>query len=461
MLRKIQTSAVGFVCGVLVLCALVRVAGAQATNVVPGGISDVTAASFDAAAAVQPISGVEGAGVKVGEGTVLHPTFGAETGYVSNVFYSPTNPQGAGVLRAMAQIAMASLSTDRLNPSEVTDDATNPDAASIGMFQYRLNAAIAYDQMLSSNSAIENTGGFSANALFHGLVNPQGTFSLGFLENFTRTIRASNFETNQNLNRDVNVADLFLNIHPYGSALSGYAYAINTIDIFESTGTQQYPNRTINLFGAHPQYRLFPRTSIYIDASLGYSTGIGSSVADTSHPTATPFAIRAGIASLLTLKISANASIGYTNGFYSSGPSYSAPNADVYVEYRYDVYGKIGAWYDLSYSDSINANFYEDNSFRFYWEHLFSPVAFLIEPELHFRHYDGTTITGIGGATTRDDTVFAILAGVHYNFRNWIAATVDFRFETLSTGFRYMSGPDVIDPEFTRFELLGGLRLAL
>ncbi len=98
--------------GLLILGLLgvfARTAGAQATNVEPGGnVPDVTNASFDSAVAVQPITSVEGHGVKVGEGTVLHPSFGVETGYISNVFYS-NNPQGAGVLRLMAQVAMASL----------------------------------------------------------------------------------------------------------------------------------------------------------------------------------------------------------------------------------------------------------------------------------------------------------------------------------------------------------------
>ncbi len=209
------------------------------------------------------------------------------------------------------------------------------------------------------------------------------------------------------------------------------------------------------------QYRLFPRTQIYVDASIGYVTGIGSSVGSMEKVDSYPLMLRAGIATLLTLKLTANASVGYANGFYQSGPNFSAPIADAYLEYRYDVLSKIGIWYNLSYLDSINANFYEDNAIRGYWEHLFAPIAILVQPELHFRTYDGTTFVGIGNATTRNDTIFAILAGAHYNFRDWIAATVDFRFENVSTDFRYMAGPALIDPSYTRFELMAGLRLAM
>ncbi len=80
------------------------------------------------------------------------------------------------------------------------------------MFQYRLNAGLAYDQMLSSNNAIEQTGGLSAMLLLRGVVNPMGTFSLSFLENFTRFIRASNFETTNNLNQDLNSLTLTLGV---------------------------------------------------------------------------------------------------------------------------------------------------------------------------------------------------------------------------------------------------------
>ena len=46
------------------------------------GPSDLTISTFDPSNAVAPISLVEGPGIKVGEGTVLHPAFGRFSGTV-------------------------------------------------------------------------------------------------------------------------------------------------------------------------------------------------------------------------------------------------------------------------------------------------------------------------------------------------------------------------------------------
>ncbi|HSN25127.1 MAG TPA: hypothetical protein VLT45_02545, partial [Kofleriaceae bacterium] len=74
-----------------ILIGLSAVAQAQATSNESVNPYDLSIAQFNPEAAVAPSSIVEGPGVKVGEGTVLHPVFGAETGVISNVFY--TNQQ--------------------------------------------------------------------------------------------------------------------------------------------------------------------------------------------------------------------------------------------------------------------------------------------------------------------------------------------------------------------------------
>ena len=77
------------------------------------------------------------------------------------------------------------------------------------------------------------------------------------------------------------------------------------------------------------------------------------------------------------------------------------------------------------------------------------------------RKYDGTLVMGTCGETTRNDLIFAVVAGIHYNFRNSIAATLDYRFATVQTDFAYMVNGTVDDPGFSRHELLAGLRWAL
>jgi hypothetical protein len=117
--------------------------------------------------------------------------------------------------------------------------------------------------------------------------------------------------------------------------------------------------------------------------------------------------------------------------------------------------------YSLQYQDSINANYYRDHVIQLLFEQLVNPFVVVVQPEVHFREYNGVTI--VNGPMTRDDVIFAVVAGVHYNFRNWIAATLNYRFSMVDTDYRYMpiGGGSVLDPSYVRHELLAGVRFAL
>jgi hypothetical protein len=174
-----------------------------------------------------------------------------------------------------------------------------------------------------------------------------------------------------------------------------------------------------------------------------------------------PLVAVAGLNTLLTIKTTLNLSAGYTNGFYSSGPSYSAPVLGAQLGYRYSPLGRATLMYTLQYADSINANYYRDHVVRFSLQQLFAPFVVMAQPEVHFRQYNGVTI--VNGPPTRDDLIFALVAGVHYNYRNWLAATLNYRFTTVQTSYRYMpvGGGALDDPSFERHELLLGVRAAL
>jgi hypothetical protein len=431
------------------LLALEAVAAAEITP------NDLSIANFDPENMVAPVSTVEGPGVKIGEGTTLYPVFGVETGFVSNVFYTPDNPQAAGVLRLLAQIGAGSLNTVRLTPADESDTNKSP-----GSFQYRANLRASYDLMLSGDQAVQGTGGLGLGATLRGLTNPAGRWSFGFDDEFVRLIRAANFETDANTNRDINALTLNLLYHPADSSISGFAYFTNTIDVFERS-QQQFANRMLNVFGLHPQWRWLPQTYVYADLSIGYNTGIGSSVKVSS----TPLTTIAGIATLLTLKTTFDVHAGYTNGFYSAGPSYSDPTVGTSIGYRYSPFGRVMLSYDWVYADSVNANFYRDHVIRLWWQQLVVPFAIMVQPEVHFREYQGVSTIVAGAPDTRDDTIISVVAGVSYSFRNWIAAALDYHFTDVATDYRYMcTGMCTVpqlDPSFVRHELLLGLRVAM
>jgi hypothetical protein len=411
---------------------------------------------FDPSQATAPIEMVEGRGIKVGEGTTLHPVFGAETGVVTNVFYEDTGTTAAGVMRLMAQVGAGSLSGLRLVPAEVTPGAESPR----GKFEYRAELRLAYDFMLSSNDAVWGTGGLGIGATFRGMTNPLGPWSFGFNDTFTRVIRAANWETDANTNRDLNTMSLNLLYHPQGRSLALNIYYNNTLDIFERDA-QSFADRWENRFGLRPMWRWLPETVLYGDFSWGVTTGIGGTEPGVpAKVTSYPLQLALGVATLFGPKMTFNLQGGYVNGFYSSGPSYSSVSVSTQLGYRYSPLGRATLAYHLLYNDSVNANYYRDHVLQFNVQQLFAPFVFVAQPEVHWRTYEGTLVMGTNGETSRDDFIFAVVAGMHYNFRNSLAATLDYRFSTVQTSFQYLVDGMIDDPGYARHELLLGMRWA-
>ena len=414
--------------------------------------------TFDPDNAVAPISYVEGPGWKVGEGTTLHPVVGAETGFVSNVFYQQNNPVPAGVLRVLAQIGVGSLQGLRFNVS-------NPDASGAqGDWMYRATVALSYDQMLSDNSAANDTGGLGASLLLRGLARPLGPWTFGVDEQYQRLIRAANFETDANTNRDLNTLELNVLWHPRDRALSGALYLNNTFDIFER-GQQNFADRVMGRVGLRPMWRPLPQTLVFADLSWGVTTGLGSTPGVPDKVTSYPLLLLAGIATLLTPNITAQLQGGYTKGFYQQGPDFSSFTGAAAVGWRYSPLGRALLSYNYLFNDSVNANFYRDHVFALSVQHLVEPFVILVQPELHFREYDGVIVMPAPGSTNvRDDTIVAVVAGVHYIFRNSFAITLDYKFTDVSTDFQYVSmgpmGTVTTNPSYIRHELLAGVRWA-
>ncbi len=436
------------------LTSLAIVLSVEAVVFAEGNPNDIPISSFDPENAISADSSVEGHGVKIGEGTVIHPVVGMETGYVSNVFYTDTAPQGAGILRLLAQISAASASGARLTPTSDSGDANTGDDVA---FTYRASLRASYDFMLSGNNEISSTGGLGLGATLRGIANPAGKWSFGFSEDFTRLIRAANYETNANTDRDINSLALNLLYHPTDSTLGGWAYYQNTIDVFERS-EQSFADRLQHRIGIHPTWRWLPQTTVFADVQLGFYSGISGSKKVSSFPLTTV----AGINTLLSLKTTFNLQAGYTNGFYSNGPSFSAPTVDASLGYRYSPLGRVTLTYDWTYQDSVNANYYRDHTVRLLLQQMVRPFTFDIQPELHFREYQGVDTLLVGAPPTRNDVIFSLVAGVHYNLRDWAAATLDYRFTDVSTDYRYTSGGVTnTNPSYARHEVLLGVRVAL
>jgi opacity protein-like surface antigen len=417
--------------------------------------------SMDPEDAINPLSIVTGAGVKVGEGTIFQPQIGIETGVVSNVFYQQSSPVTAGLLRILAEVGTGSLPSQRLDihATGSDQDPNTPQTlttANPGDFQYAANLYASWDQYLSTDNNVNAQGGLGGGLLLRGLVNPQRPLQFAFQEFFNRTIRATNFESRSDTNRDVNDLSLRLNYVPNGRALGGYLYYENTIDVFEAS-SQQFANRLHNTLGLRVNWQWLPLTRVFADVSEGYFTGIGDSKKINSFP----FTAMGGIQTALTVNTTINAHAGFTDGFYTSGPNYSGLTAGALFGYRYSPLGRVTALYNYVHEDSINANFYRDHQFQVSVEQYYVPFILYAQPELRLRQYVGTIVPGTTG-NNRDDVIGSVTVGMRYIFRDWLAGTLDYELSSVQTDFRYAAvvGGMAVDPSYVRHELLVGVRAA-
>lgn len=416
---------------------------------VPG--LDETSPGIIFAAGIPPLRVVEGAGLKVSEGTVIHAIIGADTGVTSNVFFEDTGEAAAGLFRIVANFATGSLPAVRLRP--FGGGRTN-----LGKFQHGEDLRLSYDFYLSGNDYVSGQNGLGISAVLRGRVNPQGTWSFLYLNTFERVTRAPNFESEERLNRDINRLALGVQFAPVGRSIRALLHYENMIDIFERDD-HQFANRMRNGVGLSTAWRFRPVTALFANVAWAINNGIGGSTPYANEKVDSyPLTVMAGIQTLLTLKTSLVAQIGYTNGFYSAGSSYSNVTGGVEVGYRYSPLGRAALQYQYLFADSINANFYRDHVVRLRVDQQFVPVVFEVVPELHVRRYDGIMTLIPGYQNTRDDLILQVQASGRYYFRDSLAAVLQYKFTTDQTDYRYTADMKTDDPSYSRHEVVAGVR---
>ncbi|MBA2543846.1 MAG: hypothetical protein H0V17_29650 [Deltaproteobacteria bacterium] len=395
---------------------------------------------------------VEGAGVKVGEGTVIHPIIGIETGVIQNVFYEQSDAEVAGVMRIIGQLAVGSLPAERMQ----MPDEQSPETQNFGDFAFRAEAYLQYDEYLSSNESIRAQRGLSAHLMGRGLVFPKNTWQFGFADEFSRTIRPVNFESADDTDRIVNALSLELRYRPKGRTLSGSLSYSNVIDYFEDDD-QHFANRISHRAGLNVRYQWLPVTRLFGDVTLGYVGPFGQ---DSTRPTSYPLKAVVGIASAITIKTSINARVGFGKGFYSD-TDFTNIIGGIQLGYRFSPELRFALMYDYDFHDSINANFYRDHALKFRSDYRRNKVTIFGGTEVRFRSYRQVIPEAMGSTADRDDLIFGIGAGAIFNFKDWIAATIDYTLAIDKTDFRYMAETGVLDdPSYVRQSVFAGVRAA-
>jgi hypothetical protein len=396
---------------------------------------------------------VEGAGIKAGEGVLVHPSVGMETGFLSNVFFTESNEEASGILRLIAELHVASLNAQRLQDG--TEDESEPDG---GEFQFRGGFRLAYEEYLSSNDAVQAQRDLGIHADIRGVVFPKGTWLFAFSDQFSRITRPTNFESSGNIQRDVNHLALFLRFQPGGRALQATARYENVIDFFERD-SHRFANRIQHTLGLRTSWQWLPVTQFYADASIGIYDGLG---ADSQKVSSFPLRVVAGTRTALTVNTTLSAEVGYGKGFYSTGADYSTVVAGAEFGWRFSPLGRLLLLYRHELQDSINANYFRDHQAKISLEQQVDRFTLDASFDARFRRYEGILLDSsiMPSSETRDDVILSAELGARYHFREWLAATFDYRFVSDETDFRYTTDGVVDDPSYVRHEVYVGAMAA-
>jgi hypothetical protein len=394
---------------------------------------------------------VEGPGFKLGESTVFHPRVGLEAGVVSNVFYEEADPTVSPVLRLRAGFDIAPSGEDRLGAFDDVDYRT---------IDFRVGAEAQYTEYLTDDEQTRDQRNVDVDAAGKLVFFPQGNASFTLSDKFQRVGRPTNFESTRHLDRDINVFKAELMIHPRGHTISAGPRYENKIDVFESDGSE-FADRIQHIIGARGNWKFFPYTQAYIDASLGFYRGLSDNPSDEGLGKigSNPVRIMGGVDTVLTEMTTINAYVGYANGFYDSGPSYNTVIGGAQFGWRYFPTGRLVLGYRYDVNDSINANYYGEHHGYGSVSHQIRQVVLTGGAGVRLRNYRG--VPGeISMEESRDDFILEANSRVEWVIADRFGVYLDYGLQSVDTDFRTLpiDGEGASDdPSFLRQELMLGL----
>lgn len=397
---------------------------------------------------------VEGPGYKVGESTVLHPTVGAEAGYISNVFYEDNTPKGSALMRVLARLALASRPPERLEIEGAESEEETQQAQE--KLDFRAELRLAYEEFLTTDNQVQAQRNLGVGADLHLGILPKSTFPITLDDSFMRTNRPTNFESDRVINRDINNFKAQLGFQPGGRTILMALRYENLLDVFEG-GRSDFADRMNQSIGFRSEWQWLPITKFHLDVSYGFFGGLGSA-SESYKASSNPIRAVAGVDSAITERTTVRVSAGYAYGSYSAGEGFSGMLFGSEFGFRYSPTGRFTLGYTHNYADSINANYFGEHAIRAGLDQQIGPVLMAARAAGRLRGYRG--INPMIGAPSRDDVILDGGLRGQYVIQDWIAITGDLELATVQTDYVSMAGGGSDDPSYDRMQLMLGAAAA-
>jgi hypothetical protein len=360
-------------------------------------------------------------GINLAEGVLMHVGAGAEAGWDSNVFYSSSKAQSAvpvissGILRFTGY-------------GEITN-ATRQGAAPA--LSYDLRAGLTYRRYTDSNDNVQKYNNAFMPTAGLSLATTSGTWSFQLADTFLRTEDPPYLGSiAAPISRDNNLASVQAQWAPGGGRITGTLRYLNALDIFENNNFN-YANSVSHTFMLDVSWKWLPKTALFVQATQGYVTYLNTqnpAPGNAAKVPSYPLHIIGGLRGLITPKLTAVASLGYANAFYSSGATTSGFLGSSYVDLQAIVtptlLSRITVGYHQDFQNSVISNFYYAYSvYGSYVQQIAGRLSFDLSGRYGYLNYQGL-LFDMG--RTRIDNSVIVGATLDYFIRNWIYAGVGY-----------------------------------
>ncbi len=399
---------------------------------------------------------VEGKGVKVGEGTVLRPVIGVETGYVSNLFYDNQNETQVPSLSIVGSVATGSANKDRTDTDTPEGEESQFSKGEAAALDWAAGVRLRYTEFPFASKPANLQRNLGADANLRVIVKPEGKFRFEFFDLFARDTNPTNFESNLQINRVVNSLRTGLVYQPGGRAITAGLHYKNRVDVFES-GDHDFANRVQHSLILSAGWQWLPITKFTFEGSFGFFGPLGTSA---WKQESNPIRGRVGVASAITEKTFGRASVGWGYAGYSFGEGYNTPIGDIEFGYRYAPTGKFSIAYSYDFQDSVNANYFRDHGVLFKLDHQIDKFVFDGILDVRLRGYRGVPPQLMGTSANREDFLIGARARLRYLYRDWLSFNATWLSNVDQTDFRYTAAPVPDDPSYIRHELRLGAMAA-
>ncbi|MBI4508402.1 MAG: hypothetical protein HY698_02120 [Deltaproteobacteria bacterium] len=364
----------------------------------------------------------ESAGVKLSESTVFRPSVELSTGYQPNVFFedgSATEPaNGSAIMRIGVGAIFSTMPAQRLAAEAPPGQSQGPKLA----FSGDLN--VTRHQYLSTNDNVSKQSDFGVSALIDVALNPEGAFTLVLRDAFNRAVRPPPAETGQSMDRDRNELVAGFILKPGGGAIQVYGNYAFGADIFERSDLS-FANRLSHTFSLGGRWQWLPKTQFNFESSFGVivvkeeAFKMGSS---------TPLRIMIGTSTLITPTFGTVLKLGYGNGYYDQGPSFSSYLALLEGRLALGPTVRLAFGYSHDFADSLIGNYYADHS-------LYTRAVLQVGDRVQLRGKGEVRFRGYGGIPAQDE-----MDGRTYQFCGNSACTSSERSDVMT---KIEAGADV------------------